>query len=217
MSDLWQQFRALRDVEDDDERDRKESELWDAHRKRVEDAEPRLTCCEKGAKIRTAQYSERLDDAPHFGVSVERAWFPIAFCPFCAQPMPELEHAPQPGEHYMTVTDGGYYCDGCGERLEGCYCLPARCAWRVREPDAVTVGSRVMWVDSLRGEPKSGEVVALVSAGSPIAAALPPDSRAGVFLGVNPLIVASRKDRAAVRTEPGVYELPRVEQLRSTR
>ena len=133
MQDLWTQFKALADIEDEDERDAKEGELWDQHRLRVEKAKPCPACCDNGAHLRAYPSYDRLDAPPRFGVSVSDTWYAIKFCPWCAAPMPEFEYAPQPNEHYMICTDGGYYCDECGERLDSCYCLPRECAWKVRQ------------------------------------------------------------------------------------
>ena len=57
------------------------------------------------------------------------------FCPFCGTGLPQLvlkEEPPAgPVEH---VTDGGYYCDTCGERCGGpCRCLPTVARFRIEE------------------------------------------------------------------------------------
>lgn len=138
MQDLWAQFKALADIEDEDDHDLKAGQLWAEHRKRVAAAQPHPKCCFYGARLFASADLEHPDRAPIFGVSVRdemhgSMWHPIKFCPWCAAPMPELVHAPQPGEHYMTCTDSGYYCDECGQRLHDCYCLRRECAWKVRQ------------------------------------------------------------------------------------
>ncbi len=57
----------------------------------------------------------------------EDGWFSrtalAKHCPFCGQKLPELRIVDAPGP-VCTVTDGGYYCDTCGDRLDSCQCYP---------------------------------------------------------------------------------------------
>lgn len=50
----------------------------------------------------------------------------VRFCPYCGQKLPKmvLKKAPPQNSHLCTVTDGGYYCDTCNERLDACICDP---------------------------------------------------------------------------------------------
>lgn len=54
---------------------------------------------------------------------------PANFCPFCGEPVPEIEWVDRK-QKVCKVTDGGYYCDTCGKRLMECRCLPPHCNWR---------------------------------------------------------------------------------------
>lgn len=57
----------------------------------------------------------------------EDGWYPtiavVKHCPFCGKKLPELRIVDAPGP-VCTVTDGGYYCDTCTERLDSCQCYP---------------------------------------------------------------------------------------------
>lgn len=50
------------------------------------------------------------------------------YCPFCGKDLPEIVKVEPPGP-VCKCTDGGYYCDTCGERLMGCLCLKPDKAW----------------------------------------------------------------------------------------
>lgn len=61
-------------------------------------------------------------------------WLHVAdakFCPFCGAAVPKVEYVNPPGP-VLRVTDGGYYCDTCGERCDGCTCLPPDVCYRVK-------------------------------------------------------------------------------------
>lgn len=51
------------------------------------------------------------------------------FCPYCATPLPKMVRRNPMPEGVCRVTDGGYYCDTCKERLMGCKCLPLSAAF----------------------------------------------------------------------------------------
>ena len=55
------------------------------------------------------------------------------FCPFCGKALPELIKKNKPPKNVCVVTDGGYYCDTCKERLDNCKCYPPEARWRVRK------------------------------------------------------------------------------------
>lgn len=46
------------------------------------------------------------------------------FCPHCGQHVPEIIERPDVKVPICKVTDGGYYCATCEERLMGCECHP---------------------------------------------------------------------------------------------
>lgn len=50
------------------------------------------------------------------------------FCTYCGEPVPKLVKKKNPPSH-CVYTDGGYYCNNCGERLQCCSCLPPEAAW----------------------------------------------------------------------------------------
>jgi hypothetical protein len=60
------------------------------------------------------------------GENVNPIWvlcsIPVIFCPFCGKKLPEIIERPNPPKRICTVTDGGYYCDTCQERLCACKC-----------------------------------------------------------------------------------------------
>lgn len=51
------------------------------------------------------------------------------FCPYCATPIPKMRRMKNPPKDITVVTDGGYYCDTCQERLRCCMCLPPEAAF----------------------------------------------------------------------------------------
>lgn len=52
----------------------------------------------------------------------------VAHCPFCARQLPPIVRV-DVDKKVCMVTDGGYYCDTCKERLRACTCLPPAVAW----------------------------------------------------------------------------------------
>jgi hypothetical protein len=56
---------------------------------------------------------------------------PVApkFCPFCSKKLPEIIPSNEV-KKIRTVTDGGYYCATCGDRLRTCKCLPGEFRWK---------------------------------------------------------------------------------------
>jgi hypothetical protein len=66
-----------------------------------------------------------------FGAAIE-VEEKMNFCPYCGTTLPEVEPI-EPPEPYCRITDGGYYCDTCRQRLPCCYCNPPVTAWRTRE------------------------------------------------------------------------------------
>lgn len=51
------------------------------------------------------------------------------FCPFCGQAVPEIQPRQKPPGKIAKITDGGYYCDTCGDRLNECECYPPEWNW----------------------------------------------------------------------------------------
>jgi len=57
----------------------------------------------------------------------------VKFCPHCATPVPEIRKR-STTEKICNVTDGGYYCDTCQERLGACTCHRPEYAWEPLPP-----------------------------------------------------------------------------------
>ncbi len=57
-----------------------------------------------------------------------RTRVPASFCPHCGTHLPDIRPR-ETQEKIQRVTDGGYYCDTCKERLISCDCKPACYAW----------------------------------------------------------------------------------------
>lgn len=57
----------------------------------------------------------------------------VSHCPFCSKKLPEIvEDKSVPREKVMKVTDGGYYCDNCKERLMACECAAPEAAYKTK-------------------------------------------------------------------------------------
>lgn len=50
-------------------------------------------------------------------------------CPFCGTPLPKMVRKDPIPPHICRVTDGGYYCDTCKQRLNACICDPPEAAF----------------------------------------------------------------------------------------
>jgi len=53
----------------------------------------------------------------------------ISFCPSCGTKMPGIRLKAIQPKKVSIVTDGGYYCDTCGERLIACGCKQPSEMW----------------------------------------------------------------------------------------
>ena len=83
------------------------------------------------------------DDKPYWAV-MKRCKGPLGnsstqeveanFCPACGKSLPNIVRNPNPPEKMVKVTDGGYYCDTCNERLGVCSCSPPWMAWMPEKP-----------------------------------------------------------------------------------
>jgi hypothetical protein len=51
------------------------------------------------------------------------------YCPFCGTHVPNMVRKNPPPPHVCRVTDGGYYCDTCKQRLNECICDPPSAAF----------------------------------------------------------------------------------------
>lgn len=61
----------------------------------------------------------------------EESKSPVKFCPYCGTKMPEIRLKDSPPVPIREITDGGYYCDTCEERLIGCGCWPTEAKFEV--------------------------------------------------------------------------------------
>lgn len=52
------------------------------------------------------------------------------FCPFCSASVPKLVRKKRPPK-VQLVSDGGYYCDTCEQRVSECVCPYPEQAWEV--------------------------------------------------------------------------------------
>jgi hypothetical protein len=57
------------------------------------------------------------------------------FCPFCGEKLPALRKKREQPPLVMRITDGGYYCDTCGERANPCECSPPEECWEEKKGD----------------------------------------------------------------------------------
>jgi hypothetical protein len=111
-------------------------------------------CCEAAQKWPVVQFcinnydNTENSDGRWTGVLLENAfeifgnrdwsgWYDkkpdVKFCTYCGKELPKMVRTkPRPERKVCKITDGGYYCDTCGERLMNCECdLPSS----VFEPD----------------------------------------------------------------------------------
>lgn len=51
------------------------------------------------------------------------------FCPYCGTALPAMRRKAVVSPSVCRVTDGGYYCDTCKERLHICLCDPCQSAF----------------------------------------------------------------------------------------
>ena len=110
-------------------------------------------CCEASAKLATVALRFSYDDICEGGELQDREpqWeltgthrrvlgsrhltgnprLRACFCPHCGTPMPRIQKRVEQLAPICTVTDGGYYCDTCNERLNSCNCWPPEANWEV--------------------------------------------------------------------------------------
>ena len=55
------------------------------------------------------------------------------FCPYCGAKLPKLVRKKKPPKRLCRITDGGYYCDTCKERLDACACYPPEAGWEIEK------------------------------------------------------------------------------------
>lgn len=92
-------------------------------------------CCDSATRTRTVvlRYSEEAmyrsrgqgGHTPRWTINGHEA----SFCPFCGDRLPAVRRRAVQPELVCRVSDGGYYCDTCGERLNCCGCAAPEAAW----------------------------------------------------------------------------------------
>lgn len=140
--------RAAQEEDDEDDFD---DEPWGDP---PDDGRSRVACCERGAKYIGLRHDSDLfydgeypdEDSfmakmrstpPSWRLYVKsyvlrwntsrEASEEVAFCPFCGSKVPEVQLRADPPAKICVITDGGYYCGTCEERLMCCRCdMPER-------------------------------------------------------------------------------------------
>lgn len=107
---------------------------------------PRPDCCDK------IQQDNEMHHGPLVHLDVDYSFLPsdnpkqktpraprwlmggagIKHCPFCGTKLPKVEVDTDPPQPLCVVTDGGYYCDTCKERLNACECNHPAAAYRIK-------------------------------------------------------------------------------------
>lgn len=88
---------------------------------------PRPTCCKAAGATQSYREAKLYfwvspdKDEPGHGWSLWEITGFVSFCPWCGVKLPEMKQGPVTGK-VVVITDGGYYCDTCRERLDNCEC-----------------------------------------------------------------------------------------------
>jgi len=125
-------------------------ELWGERRREQFAAIPRPNCCEAIQKYPVLNFStysgpDGYLKGGRWVIRVsEQFWYDFMvgeldeyirgipdpeYCPFCGTHVPSMILKNPPPPNICRVTDGGYYCDTCHERLDGCICDPPGAAF----------------------------------------------------------------------------------------
>lgn len=146
MTTILEQIRASNGEPSD--------ELMSARQSEIAALRPKLTCCARANRFTKA--------------GVDGKWYPKAlkyeeftdgqdcgdvfFCVACGTKLPDLQLKQSQAPTLCVVTDGGYYCDTCGERIQSCWCDPLESAYEVVGPGLFYiqnsrsyVGNDVLW------------------------------------------------------------------------
>ena len=161
----FERLRELLDLGPDGRSEEQEQEfdrLMDQRRREQKASVPHLTCCDAIQEYPVITFSVRIGDGDtskasgHWRVRVDdRFWNEYEgghyveyingmpepeYCPFCSSELPKMARKNPPPPNICRVTDGGYYCDTCHERLDG---LGVLHVWSLNhvEEDAVQITS----------------------------------------------------------------------------
>ncbi len=58
-------------------------------------------------------------------------YFDVEYCPCCGKKLPGVRLKKRSPKKIVAVSDGGYYCDICGRRLNECSCNIPEHRWEV--------------------------------------------------------------------------------------
>lgn len=150
----WERLRELLALGPDGRSQEQELEcarLMDQRRHEQRASIPRLTCCDaireypvitftvgirdEDTSKASGYWRVRVDsnfwneyDGGHY-VDYIKGMPEPEYCPFCSSEVPKMARKIHPPPHLCRVTDGGYYCDTCEERLDSCFCDPPAAAF----------------------------------------------------------------------------------------
>ena len=158
ISPIVDKIQKLESKEHEDTITEKEAykldDLRTQRRQQQLEALPKLTCCDAGRTCEAFMYHIDVYESGPSNQITEGRWRIATyeslgrerrmaddqwhkkvppepkFCPYCAAPTPKLEKAKDPPKDISVVTDGGYYCDTCQERLNACMCLPPEAVFK---------------------------------------------------------------------------------------
>jgi len=119
--------------------------LSDRRQQEINALFPRPTCCEEMRAVPAVQLTVDFEDVtkpmtakwyiaiPEVWQHADHKWWQKKgtpkFCPFCATPLPVMVLKNPIPANIQTITDGGYYCSTCRERLQCCVCDPISSAF----------------------------------------------------------------------------------------
>lgn len=71
---------------------------------------------------------------PEWVIGNGEKWLQVCFCPFCGNPLPEVELKSREKipKRIMESFDGNY-CSTCNRRLSNCRCDPPWMAWQIKK------------------------------------------------------------------------------------
>lgn len=145
--------------------------LMDQRRREQKASVPHLICCDAIQEYPIITFSVRIGDGDtskgsgQWRVRVDdRFWNEYEgghyveyingmpepeYCPFCSSELPKMARKNLTPPNICRVTDGGYYCDTCHERLDGCICDPPSAAFEpcFEEPLKTIPTSRPVFED----------------------------------------------------------------------
>lgn len=155
MSVDRKRYEELFDKEQDEELSDKEYHELDSLRSALDFEQamsvPRPKCCKEAQEYPAITFSVDYDKDPVEGkwyistnehlcsrLSIRNRFFyenrpAPKFCPYCGTPLPEMIRKDPVPENICVITDGGYYCDTCEERLSSCKCLAPSSAFEEKK------------------------------------------------------------------------------------